>query len=86
MAKKTKKSVKKKLAKKKPARKTFKKAVKRSAQKVSVKMGKPIGAVTHFYSGIKVGIFKFNKPVKIGREIHVKGATTDFKTKIGGMQ
>ena len=49
-------------------------------------VGKPIGVVTHYYGGIEVGILKFNKPVKVGTEIEIKGATTDFSQKIKSMQ
>jgi len=51
-----------------------------------IKPKKPIGAITHYYRGIKVGIFKFNKLVKVGLEIEIKGATTNFKEKISSMQ
>ncbi len=61
-----------------------KKIIKKAAKKSSAL--KPIGTVTHFYGGIKVGIFKFNKPMKAGSAVHIKGATTDFKTKIKSMQ
>ena len=65
------------------------KIIKKSAKKTVVKLkavNKPIGTVTHYYGGIKVGIFKFTKPVKIGEEICVKGATTDFKQTINSIQ
>lgn len=47
---------------------------------------KPIGKVTHFYGKIKVAIIKFKAPVKVGAEIAVRGATTDFKQVIVSMQ
>lgn len=47
---------------------------------------KPIGEVTHFFGGLSVAIIKFKKPVGVGEEIHIKGATTDFKQKISSMQ
>jgi len=47
---------------------------------------KPVGVVTHFYGKIKVGIFKFKKPVKVGVEIVIRGATTDFKQAIASIQ
>lgn len=47
---------------------------------------KPIGEVTHFYSGINVAIVKFNKAVKTGDRIHFKGSTTDFEEAIESMQ
>lgn len=76
--KKTSKKRNKKSGNKKPAGKTVKPA--------KLIAAKPIGVVTHFYSSIKVGIFKFKKPVKSGTEIRIKGATTDFKAKISSMQ
>jgi len=50
------------------------------------KVLKPIGAVTHFYTGIKVAIVKFKKPVRVGAELQFKGATTDFKETVKSMQ
>lgn len=60
-----------------------KKVAKKTRKAASVK---PIGVITHYYGGIKVGIFKFKKTVKTGDELSVKGATTDFKMKVGSMQ
>lgn len=51
-----------------------------------VKKEKPIGLVTHFYGKIKVAIIKFNKPVKTGTEVSIRGAHTDFSQKIASMQ
>ncbi len=48
--------------------------------------GKPIGAVTHFYTAIKVAIVKFKVPVKVRSKIRFKGATTDFAQTIESMQ
>ncbi len=47
---------------------------------------KPIGEVTHFYSGIGVAIVKFNKKVSSGEKIRFKGVTTDFEEIISSMQ
>ena len=47
---------------------------------------KIIGAVTHYYSHLGVAIVKFSKAVKVGEEVHFKGATTDFVGKIASMQ
>jgi len=47
---------------------------------------KPIGIITHFYSGIGVAIIKFNKAVKKGIKVRIKGATTDFTQEIRSMQ
>ena len=53
---------------------------------MKLKKEKPIGNVTHFYGKIKVAIIKFNKPVKVGTDIVVRGATTEFKQTIASMQ
>ncbi len=47
---------------------------------------KPIGQVTHYFSGISVAIVKFNRTVDIGEKIKFKGATTDFEQTIESMQ
>lgn len=47
---------------------------------------KPIGEVVHFYNSINVAVVKFNRKVKVGDEVHFKGATTDFKQKLASMQ
>ncbi len=47
---------------------------------------KPIGEVTHYFSGIQVAIVKFNRVVKVGETIKFKGATTDFSQTIESMQ
>jgi translation elongation factor EF-1alpha len=75
-------ATKKKVVKKKAAPK--KKVLKKKTP--AVKPQKPIGVITHFYGKIKVGIFKFNKPVKVGTEIKIRGAHTDFTQKITSMQ
>lgn len=81
--KKKKKTVKKvkKSAKKKTVKKTAKKDVKKFIQKL-VRAGK----VTHYYNHIKVGIIKFNRSVKRGTAVRIRGATTNFEMKIGSMQ
>lgn len=47
---------------------------------------KPIGEVRHYYGGIGVAVIKFNKAVKVGDRIHIKGATTDFEETLSSMQ
>ena len=42
--------------------------------------------MTHYYGGIEVAIVKFNKTVKVGEQVHFKGATTDFSEPIKSMQ
>lgn len=51
-----------------------------------VKEEKPIGAVTHYYSGIGVAIVKFNKTVKTGTAVRFQGATTNFEQMLDSMQ
>lgn len=64
------------------------KVKKLAVKKVVVKVAKekPVGHVTHYFGNIKVGIIKFKKAVKVGDEIHIQGATTDFRQKIESMQ
>jgi len=96
MAKKIIKKTVKKLVKK-AAKKVFKKVVKpvrqamptgRQAQgkKLKVKADKPIGSVTHYYSGLGVAIVKFKKPMKKGTTVAFRGATTDFTQVVDSMQ
>jgi putative protease len=47
---------------------------------------KPIGEVTHYYGNLGVAIVKFSKAVKVGAQLHFKGATTDFEEVIKSMQ
>jgi hypothetical protein len=95
MAKKAKKKIaKKKVVKKKPTKKPAKMAKKiakkKPAKKTKIakapKLQKPIGSITHFYTEIKVAIVKFKKPVRVGAELHYKGATTDFTETVKSMQ
>ena len=68
--------MKKRVAKAKSAKKT----------KSKIAKAKPIGVVTHFYGKIKVAIIKFKEVIKVGTEVSVRGATTDFKQMIVSMQ
>lgn len=79
-------AIKKKVESKKPGATKEKKSVKKVLVKPSAKKEKPIGEVTHFFGKIKVAIIKFKAPVKVGAEIWLKGATTDFKQTIQSMQ
>jgi hypothetical protein len=70
-----------------PKKKLVKKKVKKAPKVAKApKPIKPIGVVTHFYTGIKVAIVKFKKSVRAGTELHFKGATTDFKEVTKSMQ
>lgn len=50
------------------------------------KPGKPIGAITHYYSKIGVGIIELKDNVKIGEKIKIKGHSTDIEQNIDSMQ
>lgn len=79
----------KKIKKAKPAKKTKKaKKVKAKAKKAASSRSteKPVGAVTHFYGGIKVAIVKFKKPIKAGTRLYFRGTTTDFVQRVDSMQ
>ena len=99
MKKKTKTQSKKKVVKKKSSAKPKAKAKMRikvrpkkvakkkaASAKMAVKAEKPIGKVTHFFNHIKVAIVKFKLPVKLGTEVRLQGATTNFSTVIESMQ
>lgn len=47
---------------------------------------KKVGIVTHYYTGIGVGIVKASVPFKVGDSLQFKGATTDFKQSVSEMQ
>ena len=66
----------------------IKKIVKKSPAKkaAKIKQLKPIGVITHFYSGLDVAIVKFKKNVKKGAKLRFKGHTTDFEQIIKSMQ
>lgn len=69
----------------KRVKKTTKKLVKKATTKKELKL-KPIGKVTHFFGKIKVAIVRFNKKIPVGKKLHFKGATTDFKDVIRSIQ
>ena len=75
------------IKKKKVVAKKKKPTAKKAAKaKPIAKKNKPVGKVTHFYAQIKVAIIKFNTPIKVGSELYLKGATTDFKEIVKSMQ
>lgn len=47
---------------------------------------KEIGKITHFFDKISVAVIELSAPVKVGDEIEIKGATTNFSQKIDSMQ
>lgn len=47
---------------------------------------KEIGAITHYYGNLNVGIIALTGDLKVGDTIHVKGHTTDLFQKVDSMQ
>lgn len=47
---------------------------------------KKIGAVTHYYGKLGVGIVKLSDNLKVGDSIHVVGAHADFTQAVDSMQ
>ena len=47
---------------------------------------KEIGKVSSFFSHVSVAAIKLTGKLKVGDKIHIKGNTTDFETKVKGMQ
>lgn len=56
------------------------------SKKEGGRLGKPVGAVTHFYGGIGVAIVKCGVPIAIGTKLRFKGATTDFEDIVSSIQ
>ena len=47
---------------------------------------KQVGKVIHYYTKLKVAIFKLKDSLVVGDKIHVKGYTSDFTQKVSSMQ
>ena len=45
-----------------------------------------IGQITHYFDNIGVAAISLESPLKVGNQIHVKGATTDFTQLVESMQ
>ena len=45
-----------------------------------------IGEVTHYFGHLKVAVLEIDAEIKLGDEIHIKGATTDFVQKVASIQ
>jgi len=45
-----------------------------------------VGEVTHYFTNISVGVVKLFDTLKVGDEILIEGATTDFTQKVESMQ
>lgn len=54
--------------------------------KKTVRTDKPIGEVTHYYSGLEVAIVRFNQDMPVGKNITFQGATTDFSQNLDSIQ
>ncbi len=76
---KTRPKIKKKPLKKHPPKKSSQPLTKPSKEKM-------IGAVTHYFGKISVGIVKLKSTLQVGDKIHIKGAHDDFTQLIKSMQ
>ena len=47
---------------------------------------KLVGKITHYFTAIGVGIVKAKERIRLGDELHFKGATTDFYQEVGSIQ
>jgi putative protease len=48
--------------------------------------GECIGAVSHYYKKVQVGVIQLHADLILGEELHFKGAYTDFMQKVDSMQ
>jgi len=49
-------------------------------------MEKKIGIITHYFGNISVGIIKLDAPLKVGDNIHIKGAHDDVIQSVDSIQ
>ena len=47
---------------------------------------KLIGKITHFFSNISVAVIELSDTLKVGDEISIEGATSNFTQKVDSMQ
>ena len=45
-----------------------------------------VGKVSHYFSGIGVGVIELSSQLRIGDQISIEGATTNFSQKVASMQ
>ena len=57
----------------------LKKNSKKTALILDKKAKEVIGEVTHYYPKVKAAVIKFKRPLAVGAEIMIEGATTNFK-------
>lgn len=50
------------------------------------RIDKPVGEVTHYYSGLGVAIVKFSQDMPTGKNVTFQGATTDFSQNLGSLE
>lgn len=54
--------------------------------KKTLRQDKPVGEVTHYYSGLGVAIVKFDRDLPVGKNLTFLGGTTDFSQDVDSMQ
>ena len=47
---------------------------------------KQIGAVSHYFGKVSVGIIDLTEPLKVGDTIHIKGHSSDFTQEVSSLQ
>lgn len=47
---------------------------------------KAMGKIIHWYGNINVAVIELSDKLKVGDEIHIRGATTDFNQTVDSMQ
>ena len=45
-----------------------------------------VGEVSHYFTKVQVAVIEVTAPLKVGDEISVEGATTNFTQKVDSMQ
>ncbi|MFH1427858.1 MAG: hypothetical protein ABIG60_05025 [Patescibacteria group bacterium] len=56
-----------------------------SVEKTKIE-GKLIGKISHVFGQIGVGVVELSRSLKVGDQIRIKGATTDFEQTVDSMQ
>lgn len=76
-------SPKKKIKARRPAKKVIKV---KSVKKLKAPKETLVGEAIHYFSKIKVAIFKMKGPLATNERVHIKGYTTDFTQNAASMQ
>lgn len=45
-----------------------------------------VGEITHYFTDIEVGVIELSEELKLGDEISIEGATTNFRQEVESMQ